>query len=95
MRPCDTANAPPCDGSRSVPGGRRRTLPVNRPGYDIAVVYEGLADRSNTLRWLDTAYREHSGFIVHVAWDPRFASLRSEPTFLDLLHKMGLPEHTA
>jgi hypothetical protein len=43
--------------------------------------------------WLETAAREHSGFIIHVAWDPRFASFKNEPAFRELLRRMSLPEH--
>jgi hypothetical protein len=65
------------------------------PAYDVAVVYDGLGDRPRTLEWLERAHREHSGFIIHAAWDPRLRSLSSEPAFRDLLRRMAVPEHKA
>jgi serine/threonine protein kinase/TolB-like protein/Flp pilus assembly protein TadD len=65
------------------------------PAYDVAVVYEGLGDRPRALEWLERAHREHSGFIIHVAWDPRLRSLSREPAFRDLLRRMAVPEHQA
>ena len=75
-----------------------KKLLVNRekayvPAYDVAVVYDGLGDRPHTLEWLERAYREHSGFIIHVAWDPRLRTLSREPAFRDLLRRMAVPEH--
>jgi hypothetical protein len=56
-------------------------------------VYEGLGERQRALEWLDTAAQEHSGFVMHAAWDPRFASFKNEPAFRELLRRMSLPEH--
>ncbi|HUQ93901.1 MAG TPA: hypothetical protein VM120_19640 [Bryobacteraceae bacterium] len=60
--------------------------------YDIAVIYAGLNDRKKALEWLNTAYEEHSGFLLFVNSDPRFKPLRREPPFQDLLLRMKLPD---
>jgi TolB-like protein/Flp pilus assembly protein TadD/predicted Ser/Thr protein kinase len=59
--------------------------------YDIAVIYTGLDDKVRTLEWLNRAYEEHSGFLVFVKQDPRFRIMRRDPSFQDLLRRMGFP----
>jgi serine/threonine protein kinase/tetratricopeptide (TPR) repeat protein len=57
--------------------------------YDFGVIYTGLGDNSRALEWFDKAYAEHSGFMVYAYLDPRLKSLRHEPRFQDLLHRVG------
>ena len=57
--------------------------------YDIAVIYAGLDNKELTLEWLNKAYEEHSGFLVFLQQDPRFAALRHDVSFQDLLRRMG------
>ncbi len=58
--------------------------------YDIATVHAGLGDKDQTFEWLTKAYEERSSWLVHINWDPRFASLHSDPRFATLLKKIGL-----
>jgi len=62
------------------------------PAYDVATVYLGLGDPDQALEWLERAYVERSSFLVHIRWDPRFKSLRSDPRFRNLLGRIGLPQ---
>ena len=41
--------------------------------------------------WLDRAYKERAG-LLFVKVDPAFDSLRSDPRFGDLLHRIGFPQ---
>jgi TolB-like protein/Flp pilus assembly protein TadD/predicted Ser/Thr protein kinase len=59
--------------------------------YDIAVIYAGLDDRAQTFKWLNTAYEEHSGFLLFVNSDPRFKPFRLDPPFQSLLRRMRFP----
>jgi TolB-like protein/Tfp pilus assembly protein PilF len=59
--------------------------------YDIAAIHLGLEDKNRAFEWLEKAYRERSSLLVHIKWDPRFDSLRSDPRFQDLLRRVGLP----
>lgn len=61
------------------------------PAYDIATVYAGLGAADQAFEWLEKAYREHSSFLVHVNWDPRFRNLHSDPRFHELVRRIGLP----
>lgn len=62
------------------------------PAYFLSVVYAGLGEKQEALRWLEKAY--HEGAIIftpllHI--EPELATLRNEPRFKALLAKLGLP----
>ena len=63
--------------------------------YSIAVIYSGLADQDRAFEWLNKAFDEHSGFMVYMSSDPRLQPLRREPSFQDLLRRMGLRNRRA
>jgi tetratricopeptide (TPR) repeat protein len=71
----------------------RRELPGR--GYVspvlIAHVYEGLGRSEDALNWLEKGYTERDGWLIFLNTYPRFASLRGEPEFQDILHRLGLP----
>jgi TolB-like protein/Tfp pilus assembly protein PilF len=56
--------------------------------YLIAVVYLGLKDRESTYAWLDKAYQGHSPFLISIATDPKWSSLRSDARFEALWNRM-------
>ena len=58
--------------------------------YDFAVIYAGLKDRDQTWKYLEMAYEDHSYAIILLRADPRFAHLRSDPRYEDLLRRMHL-----
>ncbi len=62
---------------------------------DIAVIYAGLDDKEQAFKWLNTAYEEHSGFLLFVNSDPRFKPLRPDPRFQDQLRRMRFPNRQA
>jgi serine/threonine protein kinase/tetratricopeptide (TPR) repeat protein len=57
--------------------------------YDIAIVYLGLDQRDDAFQWLEKAYQEHSVRLWNLKSHPRFASVRSDPRFLDLSRRIG------
>jgi tetratricopeptide (TPR) repeat protein len=59
--------------------------------YDIAVIYTGLDDKGRTFEWLNRAYEERAGFVLFLKQDPRFKPLRRDPSFQDLMRRMGYP----
>jgi adenylate cyclase len=61
------------------------------PSYWIALIYIGLGEKNDAFVWLERAYQERSSWLVWIAVEPRFDSLRSDPRFSSLLSKMRLP----
>jgi hypothetical protein len=56
----------------------------------MAVLYSGLKDNDQAIRWLQKAYEEHSGFSLFVKVDPFLDGLRSDARFTALLEKVHL-----
>jgi hypothetical protein len=50
-----------------------------------------LGDNEQALVWLDKAYDARSG-LNFIKVNPTWDSIRSNPRFSDLLHRMGLPQ---
>ena len=59
------------------------------PAYWFALVYAGLGERDQALRYLERAYTERSTVLAYLLIDPRLTSLRSEPRFLALTQRLG------
>jgi tetratricopeptide (TPR) repeat protein len=57
----------------------------------IARVYAGLGQKQAAFEWLEGAYRVHEEQLLELEYDPSLASLRSDPRFLDLVRRIGLP----
>jgi tetratricopeptide (TPR) repeat protein len=59
--------------------------------YWVATIYAALGDNDQAFQLLEGAYTERSQWLVQLKVDPRFANLRSDPRFQDLLRRIGLP----
>lgn len=60
--------------------------------FDVALVYVGMGEKDAAFHWLDKALAEHSPQLVFLNWDYKMASLRSDPRYTELLHRVGLPD---
>jgi tetratricopeptide (TPR) repeat protein len=58
--------------------------------YFIAVVYVGLGDDEEALRWLEKAYEERHPYLILLKVEPVFDNLRKNERFLDLQKRVGL-----
>jgi tetratricopeptide (TPR) repeat protein len=58
--------------------------------YLTALIYTGLGEKDLALEWLEKAYEERSDLLVYLKVEPRLDSLRSDPHFNELLHRMAL-----
>lgn len=56
---------------------------------ELAVVYTALGNKDQAMAWLEKGYEER--FNPGVLLRPGFDPLRSDPRFLDLVHRIGLP----
>lgn len=61
--------------------------------YSIALIYAGLGERERepAFAWLEKAYEDRSSLMIYLKVEPMLDSLRSDPRFADLLHRIGLP----
>jgi TolB-like protein/Tfp pilus assembly protein PilF len=59
--------------------------------FDIATIYAGLGDRTKTFEYLEKAYQGRVPYLVYLAVDPHFDDFRTDPSFRDLVRRIGLP----
>jgi len=59
--------------------------------YSMALVYVGLGENDQAFLWLNKAYDERSHWLVWLKGDPRWASLRSDKRYSELVNRVGLP----
>jgi eukaryotic-like serine/threonine-protein kinase len=60
--------------------------------YNIAMVYNGLGKRDETLEWLERSYRERELRMVFLKGEPKWKNLRDDSRFRDLIRRIGLPQ---
>jgi DNA-binding SARP family transcriptional activator/TolB-like protein/tetratricopeptide (TPR) repeat protein len=64
--------------------------PPAKTATAIAVVYIGLGERDSAFAWMDVAYEQRSGNLVHVLRTPAGWRLASDPRYRALLDRLGL-----
>jgi hypothetical protein len=61
--------------------------------FNFAVIHAGLGEKDQAFAWLNRAYNDRSYYMaVYLTTDARLDSLRSDPRFVDLRRRVGLPE---
>jgi serine/threonine protein kinase/Tfp pilus assembly protein PilF len=60
--------------------------------YWPATVYVGLGDNDEAFRFLEKGYQEHAASMPYLAVDPFWYGLHTDPRYIDLLRRMGLPK---
>jgi len=60
------------------------------PAAAFVNAYLGLGEPDQVLVWLELGFREKSNLMQWLAVDPMFDPLRSDPRFMDLVHRVGL-----
>jgi len=58
---------------------------------DIATIYTGLGARDRAFEWLERAFIGRAYGLVFLPTDPRFDPLRSDPRYVALMRRVGLP----
>jgi tetratricopeptide (TPR) repeat protein len=58
----------------------------------VARSYLLLGDEDQALAWLNKAYEAHSSSLFYLKVSPLWDSIRTDPRFQDLVHRMGLPQ---
>jgi eukaryotic-like serine/threonine-protein kinase len=59
--------------------------------FEVAAVLASLNKKDEALDFLQKAYEEHNYWLPYLNEDARFDRLHSDPRFVDLLRRMGLP----
>jgi serine/threonine-protein kinase len=65
------------------------------PPYNVALVYNSLGERTKTLAWLERGYKERDPRMVFLKVEPKWNALRDDPSFQDLLRRVGLMPSSA
>jgi Tfp pilus assembly protein PilF len=60
--------------------------------YYISIIYAGLGKNELAIEWLEKAFADRSNGLVFLKVEPELDSLRSNPRFAALQHKLGLPD---
>jgi len=60
--------------------------------FYVALVYAGLGENERAIDWLEKAYQDRSNALVFLKVDPQLDTLRSNPRFQSLLHRLRLPQ---
>jgi len=58
----------------------------------IAMIYAALGDKDQAFAWLEKANDVRDLNVVRLQVDPRYASLRSDSRFADLVRRIGIPQ---
>ena len=59
--------------------------------YQTGLIYASLGQPDEALEWLERAYNDRFWMMAFLKVDPRWDSLRSNPRFIDILRRTGLP----
>ena len=58
---------------------------------NFALVYQGLGNSNEALRWLEKAYEQRDVHMVFLPVDSKWDALRKNPHFMDLIKRLNLP----
>ncbi len=59
------------------------------PPYNIAMIYNGLGERDETLAWLERGVEQREPRMISLKVEPKWNNLRADPRFRDLLRRVG------
>lgn len=59
--------------------------------FYIAATYAYLGETESAFEWLEKAFEEREGFLVHLKTDPHFNKLQTDVRFQDLVRRIGIP----
>ena len=61
--------------------------------YNVAIVYAGLGDTSQSFGWLRRAFEQRSYYLpTYFPTDARLDNVRADARFIDLERRLGLPQ---
>jgi TolB-like protein/Tfp pilus assembly protein PilF len=60
--------------------------------YNVALIYNGLDERDQTLAWLERGIQQRDPRMTFLKAEPKWNNLRDDPRFQDLMQRVGLPQ---
>jgi pentatricopeptide repeat protein len=78
------------DALRLLAELKRRRQSGYVPSAAFINAYLGLGDDEEAFAWLERGYQERSPILQFLNVHPHFDSIRSDPRFADLVHRVGL-----
>jgi len=60
--------------------------------YHVAALYAELGEKEKSLEWLQKAFEERPYGLIFLKIDPAFDNIRSDPRFVELMKRVGLPQ---
>ena len=60
------------------------------PPYNIALLYNGLEEHDDAIRWLEKGYEQRDPKMTALKVEPKWNNLRNEPRFIELIRRMNL-----
>ncbi len=61
----------------------------------LAEIHIGLGDVDEAFAWLEQAFQQRNGWLIHIRENPRYDRLRADPRYLDLVRRMNFPDRTS
>ena len=78
--------------NKGIEAGLAQRKTGNYSAYRMARLYADLGDKEQAFRWLNTAYQERDWLLLDLRTDFVFDPIRSDPRFVELVRKVGLPQ---
>jgi len=60
--------------------------------HEVARCYAQAGELDSAFEWLERAFQNRTPQLLHVVMDPRYAALRADPRYGELLRRIGFPE---
>jgi TolB-like protein/Tfp pilus assembly protein PilF len=64
---------------------------LHAPAYQLAIAYALLHDTGDAIAQLSKSADAHEGQILYLRYDPFFDEIRSDPRYIAIEHRVGLP----
>jgi TolB-like protein/DNA-binding winged helix-turn-helix (wHTH) protein len=78
--------------TKAVEFGQARRKNGYYSPFMIARFYADLGDKEQAFHWLNIADKEHDWLLINLNTDFQFDTIRSDPRFIELVRKVGLPQ---
>ena len=57
-----------------------------------AEIHIALGNADEAFKWLEVAFQQRNGWLIHIRENPRYDQLRTDPRYVDLVRRMNFPD---